>query len=313
MKIKIPSLIAIILVSAVLTVQAQESPVEQSAPAPKPTLQLGSFSTDYFYSPFRINGRDLNTQQVNMALILPLYNKLQDGKLDFFLAGIGYTGLFLSGTGSAYGGTNFHSFSVPLTFQKSFTTRYALIVSFIPTFSSDLKDLSGDDILYTGAAMLKVKTSDKFSYSAGIVFSTQFFGPLLLPIIGIDWNITNKLSFSGSLPISQKLKYRLSAKSTIGISNDLGIGGGSYRLSTKMNSAYFQAQQSKITLFYNHMMARNFSIEVNAGYNYLQKLDLYDKDQKVDWVPFNSLNNRVPLAELNKTGISVGTGINYRF
>ena len=310
---KISSLIAIILVWATLTSRAQEGSAKENAPIPTSAPQLGSFRTDYLYSPFRIDGKDLNIQQVNANLIFPLYNKLQDGKLDFFLTGIGYTGLFLSGTGTDFGATNFHSFSVPLTFQKSFTTKYALIVSFIPTLSSDLKDISGDDMIYTGAAVWKVKTSDKFSYSPGVVFSKQFFGTLLLPIIGIDWTINNKLSFSGSLPITQKLKYRLSAKSAVGINNDLGIGGGSYRLSKQMNSAYFQTQQSKVSLFYNYMLAGNFSIEVNAGYNYVQKLDLYDKNQKVNLVPFNNLNDRVPLTEINKTSVAAGMSINYRF
>jgi len=255
----------------------------------------------------------VDVQQVNTNLIFPLYNKLQDGKLDFFLAGVGYTGLFLTGTDSNFGGTNFHSFSVPLTFQKSFSTKYALIVSVIPTLSSDLKDISGDDMIYSGVVVLKVKTSDKFSYSAGVVFSKQFFGTLLLPIIGIDWNINDKLSFSGSIPINQKLKYRLSPKSAIGINNDLGIGGGSYRLSKHMNSAYFQTQQSKVSLFYDYMLARNFSIQVNVGYNYIQKLDLYDKNQKTKLVPFNNLNKRVPIAEINKTGVAGSLSINYRF
>jgi hypothetical protein len=61
------------------------------------------------------------------------------------------------------------------------------------------------------------------------------------------------------------------------------------------------------------MFAKNFSVEVSAGYNFTQKLDLYSKDQKVNWVPFNSLNDRVPMAELQKTGIAVSTGISYRF
>ena len=99
----------------------------------------------------------------------------------------------------------------------------------------------------------------------------------------------------------------------MGINIDFGIGGGSYRLSKKMNSDYFQAQQFKTSLFYEYMLAKNFSINVSAGYNFTQQLDLYSKDQKVNWAPFNNLNKRVPLAELKKAGVAVQTGINYRF
>lgn len=313
MKKGILYLIVIALLSFKLSAQAQQNTlVEQSAPAPQ-SIQLGSFEADYTYSPFTVNGKKMNIQQVNGAFTLPLYNKMQNGKLDFFLAGVGYSGLFLSGAGSQFGGDKFHAISVPLTFQKAFSPKYALLVSVIPTLSSDLKDVSGDDILYSGAAMLKIRTSDKFSYSIGAAFSKQFFGTVLVPIVGIDWNISDKLSFTGTLPVSEKLKYQVSRKSAIGINWDLGIGGGSYRLSKKMNSDYFQVQQFRTTLFYNYMLAKNFSVEIAAGYNFTQQLDLYSKDQKVNWVPFNDINKRVPLAELKKTGIAIQTGINYRF
>lgn len=313
MKTVILYLIVIVLISFELSVQAQQNtPLQQSAPAPA-TPQLGSFQTDYTYSPFTYNGKDMNIQQVNGTLTFPLINKLKDGKLDFLLVGAGYSGLFLSGTGTQFGETKFHTLSVPVTFQKAFSPKYALIVSFIPAISSDLKDISSDDMLYTGAVMLKIRKSASFSYSIGAAFSKQFFGTLLVPVIGVDWNINDKLSFTGTLPVSEKLNYQLSAKNAIGMSIDFGIGGGSYRLSKKMNSDYFQVQQFKSSLYYQYMFAKNFSVTVSAGYNFTQQLDLYSKDQKVNWAPFNDLNKRVPLAELKKTGVALQTGINYRF
>ncbi|MFW0717549.1 DUF6268 family outer membrane beta-barrel protein [Pedobacter sp. N23S346] len=311
MKIKVSVLIAIVSVLFKLNVQAQEKSIQQGST--KPTLQLGAFKADYTYSPFNVNGEDVQAQQANTSLIFPLYSKLKDGKLDFLLAGIGYTGLFLSGNNTELGASAFHSLSIPISYQKSLSTRYSFSVTFIPTLSSDLKDISGEDMIYTGAAAFKVKVSERFSYSLGAVYSKQFFGALLLPLVGIDWQINNKLNLSGSLPVSQRLKYSLSAKNALGINNNLGIGGGTYRLSEEMNAAYFQAQQSKISLFYNYMPSKNFSIEFNAGYNYVQKLGIYNKDQKIDLAPFDSLDDRIPLRELNKTGISVGVGINYLF
>jgi len=316
MKTKILSLIAIVSVSFALSAQAQQNtPVEEGVSAPiKSVPNLGSFEADYTYSPFKINGKDMNIQQVNGNLTLPLYSKMQNGKVDFLLAGVGYSGLFLSGMGNQFGGNNFHAISVPITFQKAFSPKYALLISAVPTLSSDLKDISGDDMLYTGVAMLKIRSSAKFTYSLGVVYSKQFFGSVLVPVFGIDWNISDKLSLSGTLPVSEKLNYKLSQKSNLGFSGDFGIGGGTYRLSKKMNSDYFQAQQFKASLYYNYALAKNFSVEISAGYNVVQKLDLYDKDQKVNWVPFNNLDKRgAPLTELKKTGVAVSTGINYRF
>ena len=311
MKIKVSVLASVISVLLKLTAQAQENPSGQNAV--KPALQLGSFRADYNYSPFELNGENMYTQQANASLIFPLYSKLKDGKLDFLLTGISYTGLYLNGNSPADGSSSFHSFSIPLTYQKSFSRKYSLSVSFIPTLSSDLDDFSAEDMIYTGAAALKVKVSDKFSYSLGAVYSKQFFGALFLPLLGFDWQINSRVNLSGSLPVNQKLKYNLSDKNDVGIINNLGIGGGTYRLSEVLNSTYFQAQQSKIALFYSYLPSKKFSIDINAGYNYVQKLGFYDKNEKIDLAPFDSLDDRIPLTEYNKNGISVGVGINYRF
>ncbi|UOE49954.1 DUF6268 family outer membrane beta-barrel protein [Mucilaginibacter sp. SMC90] len=299
----------ILLVSFKFTAAAQQNKPIDTAFKPK----IGSFDVGYSYSPFTVNHKSMNIQQVNASINLPLINNFKDGKLDFLLAGLSYSGLTLSGTGQTFGGTEFYSVSVPITFQKSFFQKYALLISAIPTLSSDLKDVSGDDISYSAFAMLKIRSSKNFSYAIGAGYSRQFFGSILIPVIGIDWQISEKLSLSGTLPVSEKLKYQLSDKSILGFSSDFGIGGGSYRLSKKTGSNYLQVQQYKNTLFYNYQLAKNFSVQISGGYNFVQKLDLYNKDQKVNWAPFNDLSKRVPLAELKKTGFTVESGISYRF
>lgn len=300
-----------ILVLFKLTASAQQKMATNTDTTFKP--KIGSFDVGYSYSPFTVNHKKMSIQQANASLSVPIINNFKDGKLDFLLAGVSYSGLTLSGTGQTFGGTAFYSISVPITFQKSFSPKYALLVSAIPTLSSDLKDISGDDMSYSAFAMLKIRTSKTFSYAIGAGYSRQFFGSILLPVIGVDWQISDKLSLSGTLPVSEKLKYQLSDKSVIGLSSDFGIGGGSYRLSKKTGSNYLQVQQYKNTLFYNYQLAKNFSVQISGGYNFVQKLDLYNKDQKVNWAPFNDLNKRVPLAELKKTGITVESGISYRF
>ena len=313
MKTKAILLITLVLVTIRYKSNAQENTSVQQTSETAIHPPIGSFEADYSFSPFKINNKDVSIQQINGKLTVPLYNILKDGKYDFFLAGIGYSGLQLSGTGNQFGSSNFHSISLSLTWQKTFSPKYSLITSFIPMLSSDLKDVSGEDMIYSGVAILRIRKSDKFSWSLGAAFSKQFFGTVFIPVVGIDWKISNKLNFSGTLPISDKLSYLLSNKSSIGINNDFGLGGGSYRLSRKMNSDYFQAQQFKTSLFYEYHLAGNFSVNLNAGYNFGQQLNLYTKDQKVNWVPFNNIDKLKPLEQVKKNGFAIQTGINYNF
>jgi hypothetical protein len=276
--------------------------------------QDGPFSTQYSYSPFTIDGKKMNIQQMDATLTLPVFHKMKkDSQLDFLLAGVEYNRLSLSGTGSQFGGNNFTSISLPLTFQKSFSPKYSLTGTIIPTLSSDLKDISGEDMLYSAAVMFNIRKSPTFSYSFGAAYSRQFFGNVLIPIIGIDWKIGDRWTLSGTLPVSEKVNYKLSDKSAVGVDADFSIGGGSYRLSKKLGSDYLQVQQLRSNLYYEYSPFKKFSIKASVGYNFSQKLDRYTKDQKVDWVPYNDLNKRVPSAELSKPGIAFQTGISYSF
>lgn len=306
-------LLTFVLICTKLFAQERENTPLEQATSTTSIRGLGAFEANYSVAPFKLNGTKINLEQVGGTVTIPVINRMKDGKLDFLLIGAGYNGLFLSGTGSVFGGKSFHSISLPITFQKSLSQKYAIVASFVPSIASDFKDISSDDMVYSGALMLKINQSSKFSYSVGAAFARQFFGTLLVPIVAIDWKINDKLSLSGVLPISGKVKYQLSEQHALGVIADYAIGGGSYRLSKKMNGDYLQIQQLKTAVFYEYAFSKKFSIEVNAGYNVKQQLDRYSKDEKVDWIPFNDPNERAPLAELKKTGFTAQTGVKYRF
>lgn len=307
------TLFTVILISAKLAAQDRENTPLAQATSTSSVRGLGSFEANYSASPFKFDGTKINMQQVGGTLTLPVMNRMKDGKLDFLLIGASYNGLFLSGIDSQFGGTNFHSISLPVTFQKALSEKYAIVATFVPSLSSDFKDISGEDMVYSGAVMLKINHSNRFTYSLGLAFAKQFFGNVLVPIVALDWKVTDKLTFSGTLPISEKIKYQLSDKSAFGAMADFTIGGGSYRLSKKMNADYLQLQQIKTAFFYEYTFSKKITIEVNAGYNFKQQLDRYSKDEKVDWVPFNNPNKREPLAEVKKAGFTAQTGIKYKF
>lgn len=296
-----------------LSAQDRESTPLAHATSISSVPGLAFFETNYGYSSFKFNGTKINIQQAGAAITAPVVNRMKDGKLDLLLVGASYNGLFLSGIGSQFGGRKFHNISLPITFQKALSEKYAIVASFVPSLSSDFKDISGEDMLYSGALMLKINHSNTFSYSVGAAFASQFFGTVLIPIVTLDWKVSDKLTFSGVLPISEKIKYQFSNKSAIGAFADFAVGGGSYRLSKKRNSDYFQVQQIKTAFFYEYSFSKKFSVEANAGYNFEQQLDLYSKEEKVNWVPFNDPNKREPLAQLKKAGFTAQTGIKYRF
>jgi hypothetical protein len=229
MKTKVLYFIAFVLSAFHLTAQAQDSTRTQ-APV---HLQLGSFSTEYSYSPFTIDGKKMSIQQVGGALTLPVFYKLKDNKLDFLLAGVEYNGLFLSGGFTVWRYTVQFVFGTYYFSKRHCRQSMRFWQHLYQRFHPILKDISGEDMLYSAFVMLRIRKSATFSYSIGAAYSRQFFGNVLIPVVGIDWNISDRWTFSGILPVSEKLKYKISDKNFMGVNADFSVGGGSYRLSKK--------------------------------------------------------------------------------
>lgn len=303
---KATKLALIILMLCNLRISAQD----------KPTFAIpgmGSIEGNYQYSTLEQNGRRVNINQFGTMVTVPVLNRFKNGEHNFILVGAGYNSVVLTGTNSQFGEKNFHSISLPVTVQKALSKRYALVASFIPTIASDFKDISGEDIQYAGALMLKIRNSEKFNYLLGAFFARQFYGTVLVPVVAIDWKPSTKLSITGLLPVAAKVSYQTSAKSAFGALADLNFGGNSYRLSEDLNSEYFHLTQLKGALFYQYAFSKRLSMEANVGYNFTQELNRYAKGEKVNWIPFNDSSERTPLAEIKKAGPSGQLGIKYTF
>ena len=63
------------------------------------------------------------------------------------------------------------------------------------------------------------KFNDNLTMGFGAMFNTDFFGPYLVPLVNLNWHITDRVSITGMLPIYSKIKYKVSDKFTAGISH----------------------------------------------------------------------------------------------
>jgi hypothetical protein len=74
------------------------------------------------------------------------------------------------------------------------------------------QDLGADfsDIFQIGVySLLTVTESEKFRYKFGLYYNREFFGNFFVPLVGVDWKISNRFSIYGTLPNSMKFSYAL--------------------------------------------------------------------------------------------------------
>lgn len=134
---------------------------------------------------------------------------------DYLLVGLGTNHLEFIGDDYP-GGSNFTALTLQLGYIGNFG-RYNLTAVALPKISGDFKEITHRDFQMGGLLVLSVKYSDNFKLKYGCYYNQEFFGPLILPLIGLDWKVNEKLRVFGNLPINATAEYTVSNRFSAGL------------------------------------------------------------------------------------------------
>ena len=64
------------------------------------------------------------------------------------------------------------------------------------------------DVFQIGVySLFTVTESEKFRYKFGLYYNREFFGNFFIPLVGIDWKVSDRFTIFGTLPNSMKFSY----------------------------------------------------------------------------------------------------------
>jgi hypothetical protein len=151
-----------------------------------------------------------------------------------------------------------------------------------PRLMSDFKNINSDHFQMGAMFIYEKKYRDGLKMGFGAMFNQEFFGPNLVPLINLDWHISERWSFVGLLPIYLKIKYKVNNRLTAGLSH-FGIIT-SYRLGDPdYDGDYMERKSIDESLFARYQLVGNLFIEGRFGYAFGRSYAQYEKDQKVNF------------------------------
>lgn len=177
---------------------------------------------------------------------------------------------------------------------KKFSKGRGIQLLFAPRLMTDFHDIDGKHFQYGLIALYEKIYNDKLKIAFGAMYNQELFGPYVVPIINIDWIISDRWSITGLLPVFAKIKYKVNERFTAGYSH-FGITT-SYRLgNTDYQSDYIERKSVDETLFGRYRIAGNFYLEGRFGYALGREYAQYEADQKAGFtLPLLSINdNRI--------------------
>jgi len=174
-----------------------------------------------------------------------------------------------------------HAFIYQTGLVQKLGEKDAFQILFVPRFMSDLVDPT-DGAWQLGAIVLyEHRFSKRFRLRLGAMYTEEKSGPLLVPLVDVNWQISKRWSLTGLFPIYGKLNYHASDALTLGISH-FGLIT-SYEL-TDLDYAgdYMERTSIDLTAFARVKLFGNWFMEGRFGYALDRNYEQYSENDKID-------------------------------
>jgi hypothetical protein len=177
---------------------------------------------------------------------------------------------------------NLHGFILRTGLIQKFSKDRAIQLFLAPRFMSDLHHIDGSHFQMGGLALYQKKFKDHLKMGFGAMFNQEFFGPYLVPLVDLDWKISDKWSIVGLFPVYGKIKYQVNERVSAGWSH-FGLIT-TYRLGAEgYEGDYMERTSIDETLFTRVKFGKNIYAEARFGYALGRSYAQYEADQKVDF------------------------------
>ena len=116
----------------------------------------------------------------------------------------------------------------------------------------------------------------------GAMYNQEFFGPYLVPLVNLDWKMSERWSITGLFPVYGKIKYQVNERLSAGLSH-FGLIT-TYRLGDQAYQGdYIERKSIDESLFARYRLVGNIYLEGRFGYALGRSYAQYEADQKVDF------------------------------
>ena len=175
-----------------------------------------------------------------------------------------------------------HAFMFQTGLVQKIGERDGFQILLFPRFMSDLIEPT-EGAWQIGAIVLYEHRFNKdLRLRFGAMYNEEKSGPLFVPLVDVNWQISDRWSLTGLFPIYGKLNYRVSNGLTVGLSH-FGLIT-SYELSDlKYAGDYMERTSIDLSLFSRVKLFGNWFLEGRFGYAFDRNYEQYSKEDKIDW------------------------------
>lgn len=149
-----------------------------------------------------------------------------------------------------------------------------------PRLMSDFQNLDGNSFQMGGVLSYQNDLNENLNLGFGLMFNQEFFGPYMVPLFLLDWQVSDRWYIKGMVPVTLKVHYRVNEGLDVGF-NHFGLITSYWLGDEEYAGDYMERQSIDLSLFARQRLFSNIYIEAMAGRSFGRGYKQYAGDQTV--------------------------------
>lgn len=174
-----------------------------------------------------------------------------------------------------------HAFILQTGISQKLNDQNGFQFLLVPRFTTDFEGSDRKNWQFGAIGLYEHRFTKKLLMRFGALYNQELFGPLVVPLIFTDWQISDRWSITGLIPIQLKVNYKINERLVTGFSHFGFIT--TYRINQEeFESDYIERNSIDESLFVRWKMMGNLHLETRVGYSLSREYAQYTEDQKMD-------------------------------
>lgn len=143
------------------------------------------------------------------------------------------------------------------------------------------------DVFQMGAySLITVTESEKFRYKFGLYYNREFFGNFFVPLVGVDWKVSDRFIIYGTLPNSMKFSYALHPTK---LNAGLAFRSMTRSFRGEDNNNFVRYNELQLKTFFDFYITPKNVVFVEGGYFLGKTPLLYKNNDTENYIPSDLL------------------------
>lgn len=240
----------------------------------QPVLDVANIKYQYFPNQyFKNDAEKIRGREFNVTALVPILRKDSSA----FLFGMNYRSIHSND--KLY---PFTLYSAALNFGYNFiwkNKKWSTTGIFIPKISADEFRIDHNNMQYGGVILFKYKHRSRIHYMAGLYYNREVFGNYYVPLAGLNWKASRRITVYGILPATFNVEYKVNSSFYTGISYSTLTS--TYRLHGELENYYLKEGEKKVgntqlRLILNWYARKGLMLFLEPGFTYKRVYSLHD-------------------------------------